>query len=372
MGRATNLQPQPPLSPLAAEVERYRDNWVRHLLGVARDLDRRVLTRLSDERGYEHIRPSLGPFLSLVWHSPRPLTQLAQALGISRQACGKLARLAEEPGYVERVDGNGEDRAQRIRLTRRGRELVQDAVHMISEAEVSYAERIGDDRLRRFITAAASLFYGLGLQHQTDPALEEAARRSIGVLPLIAHRVEEELRETTRTKGHDVLQLSHARLIALIGHEGARVSEMARRQGVSRQATSATVRSLESLGYARRETDEGDGRAVRVVLTRRGTELIRDSLQALEELERDFRKILGARRFSDLVSIASELHATLLTEAELIETALPRLDARAAAAQDDPSPSDSELREIAARLERRLGRDIAARLGALLSNRTPE
>jgi DNA-binding MarR family transcriptional regulator len=243
---------------------------------------------------------------------------------------------------------------------------------MIFDAEASYAERIGHERLRRFISAAASLFYGLGLQEQTDPALGEAARRSIGVLRLIAHRVEEELRETTRARGHDVLQLSHARLIALIGHEGAGVSEMARRQGVSRQATSATVRSLESLGYARRETDQDDGRAVHVVLTERGETLIRDSLLALEELEKHFREILGARRFADLVNVAGALHAALHPEDDVVSAVLPSAEAPTAGPREGDAPDDRELREIAARLEQRLGKQAAARLGTLLSPGIPD
>lgn len=369
MRRAATDRPTPAAAAHVAEVERYRDNWVRHLLGIARDLDRRVISRLRTERGFAEVRPSLGPFLSLVWHAPRPLTQLAGALGISPQACGKLARLTEQAGYVERVEGGRGERAQHVRLTPRGRQLVDDAVRMIFEAEASYAERVGERRLRRFIAAAASLFAGLRLREQTDPALGETARRSIGVLPLIAHHVEERLRERTRARGHDVLQLSHARLIALIGHEGARVSEMARLQGVSRQATSATVRSLESLGYVRRETAENDGRAVRVVLTRRGRTLIRDSLRALAELEKQFREILGPRRFDDLVSIAAELHASLLAEADAPHSAGARLaEETVTAVEDGRAPSERELREMAARLEQRLGRRAATRLGALLSS----
>ncbi|HKK51149.1 MAG TPA: MarR family transcriptional regulator, partial [Myxococcota bacterium] len=148
-------------------------------------------------------------------------------------------------------------------------------------------------------------------------------------------------------------------LIALIGHEGAGVSEMAQRQGVSRQATSATVRSLESLGYVRRETDEHDGRAVHVVLTRRGQALIQDSLLALAELEQDFREILGARRFDDLVGVAADLHASLLIENDAVSTV---------ASRDVQTPSDHVLREIASRLEERLGKTAAKRLGVLLAS----
>ncbi|MCR9096622.1 MAG: MarR family transcriptional regulator [bacterium] len=356
MPRAAAHAPTGPGAAFATDVERYRDNWVRHLLGIAHDLERRVVTRLAVEGGYAPLRASQGPVLSLVWNEPRPLMQLAQALSISRQACTKLVQSIEQSGYVERVDG---ERAQQVRLTRRGRQLVREAVRMILEAQSAYADRVGKARLDRFITAAASVFFDLGLHEQTDPTLGETARRSIGVLPLIARRVEEELRETTRAKGHDVLQLSHARLIALIGHEGARVSELSRLQGVSRQATSATVRSIETLGYARREADESDGRGVRVVLTRRGRTLIGDSLSALDELEGRFRGILGTRRWRDLRDVAADLHATLLAEDETLDVAV-------AAATGRITPSEPELRGVAERLVEHLGPEASSRLGDLL------
>ncbi len=351
----------------AAGIERYRDNWVHHLVGIAGGLSRRVIDRLESESGYARIRPSLGPFISLVWREPRPLPELAQQLSVSRQACSKVARLAERDGYVEVAREKG-DRAQRVRLTERGRELVEDSVRLILEEEASYSERIGPERLGRLNAATSSLFFGLGLQDQTDAGLGETARRSIGVLPLVANRVEEELHKKTRAKGHEGLQLSHARLIALLGEAEMSVSEMARLQGVSRQATGATVNSLESLGYVRRDPHETDGRAVHVSLTERGAELIQDSLDALEELEASFREILGARRFADLVSVAAELHGAIELEEELLE-------ARALASRnsgpvplDRSAPRDRELRAIASLLEKKLGPGAATRLGRILCN----
>ena len=344
----------------AQEIERYRVNWVRHLLGIADDLHHRVVARLEIERGYNQLRPSLGPFLWLVWRKPRPLTRLAQELRVSRQGCAKLLRIAEEAGYAERVDGIPGERAQHVRLTERGRHLVDDAVQMIFEAESTYAERISEARLHRFRTAAATLFYGLGLDQKTDPSLGEAARRSISVLPVIAQCVEEELRQITRAKGHDVLQISHARVIGIVGVDGARASEISRTQGVSRQATSATIRGLETLGYVQREADEADGRGVRVVLAARGEALIHDTLVALDELENRFGEILGTRRLRDLLHITKDLHEALSTENDVVSAASKE------ACGDPPALDEPTLRSVAARLRQQLGGDASTRLGALL------
>ena len=349
----------------AAEIQRYRESWVHHLVGIAGELSRRVVERLERECGYERIRPSLRPFISLVWREPRPLTELAQQLSVSRQACSKVARLAEQDGYVS-VGRREGDRVQRVRLTERGRELVEDSVRLFLEEEDSLAKQIGADRLGRLNSATSALFFGLGLQDQTDAGLGETARQSIGVLPLVADRVEEELLERTRAKGHDGLQLSHARLVGLLGEAEMGVSELARLQGVSRQATGATVNSLEALGYVRRDPHETDGRAVHVRLTERGVALVRDSLEALEELEERFRKILGVRRFADLVGVAAELHALQALEEELCEAPGFADRSRMPASNGVRAREDRELRSLAALLEGRLGRRAATRLGRLL------
>jgi len=330
----------------ARMVERYRHNWVSNLLDIGGRLSRRAVERLEQECGYARIRPSLGPFISLVWREPRPLIELAGQLAISRQACSKIARLAEEDGYVERIRADQGGRAQCVRLTKRGRELAEDSVRLIFEEQATYEDWIGENRIRRFNAASSALFFVLGLQDQTDAGLGEAARRSIGVLPL-----------------------SHTRLIALIGEGEMSVSEMARLQGVSRQATGVTVRNLESLGYVRRDAHETDGRAIRVRLTERGEALIRDTVAALEELEQEFRTTLGPRRFADLMNVAAELRVALALEEELSEVRGFVNQGSGPVAPDRAVPRDRELRAIASILETRIGEKAANRLGRILCDK---
>ena len=173
-------------------------------------------------------------------------------------------------------------------------------------------------------------------------------------------------RARTRARGHEGLQLSHTRLIALLGDGERSVSEMARLQGVSRQATGVTVRGLESLAYVRRDAHETDGRAIRVRLAERGEVLMLDTLAALEELEEEYRATLGARRFADLVNVAAELHGALSLEDELFEARGRANAISGRVAPDRSPPADHELRTIASLLEERLGTRGATRLGRML------
>ncbi|MEV3965475.1 winged helix DNA-binding protein [Nocardia sp. NPDC050193] len=80
---------------------------------------------------------------------------------------------------------------------------------------------------------------------------------------------------------------------------GQRVSELAPRIGVTRQATAQVVGTLERGGYLVRDADPSDRRAKLVRLTDRGRAalaVLRDSMGAVE---RDWARTLGPERADD-------------------------------------------------------------------------
>ncbi len=343
---------------------RYRDNLPRHLTGISRDLESRVMRSLARERGYRGLRPSFGPLLSLVWLQGRPLSGIAAQLGISKQACSQLASLAEQAGYLERRPDPADGRARLVLLTPRGRKLVEQAVWVILASESEYAQTVGPEPYGRFTDTLGRLYEGLGIPTHVDPALGSSASRSIGVLPLIVVRIQRLLMEATRARGHDGLKMSHAQVLPLIGPGGSRVHQIARVQRVSRQAISATARDLEALGYLRRDPDALDRRGVVLRLTDAGERLIRDCVAALDGVDASFRQILGGARLEQLCEVARELYQALHLEEEIFE------------ARPEPQPGavtdgeESEIRQLASALRRRLGRRDTARLAALLEPRT--
>jgi len=146
--------------------------------------------------------------------------------------------------------------------------------------------------------------------------------------------------------------MSHAQVLPLIGPEGARVAALARVQGISRQAVSATARELEAMGYLRREPDPRDRRGVVFHLSETGETLIRDSVSALDALDERYAAALGSRRFAALRRGARTLYESLGLEREIF----------------DGTPQDGEpLERLAERLRRELGTDVARRLAALLA-----
>jgi DNA-binding MarR family transcriptional regulator len=335
-------------APISKGWSRYRGNAPRHLIAIARDLQARALRALN-ERGYEGVRPSFTPVLTRLWQESRPLTALAGELGISAQACSQLVGDVEAAGYLERRKNPDDGRSRVARLTPRGRALVEESVQILLECDREYAALVGAGAYQRFTTALAALYRGLGLPVHADSTLIARGGRSSGVLPVIASHIEQQLLENAIARGHAGLKMSHGAVLQHIGPGGARIHEIARIHRVSRQATHATARELEALGYVRRRPDARDRRGGALALTTRGAELIADSVAAIDALEGSFRAILGARRFAHVSRVASELYPALA------------LGASAPAAG-----STLDIEQLAEQLRGRLGAADAARLAALL------
>lgn len=343
---------------------RYRDNAARHLIGIARDFQNRAMHRLTGDRRYRDLRPSLGPLFSLIAIEARPLGALASQLAISPQACSQLVNVGESAGYLERVLDPEDRRSRLVVLTKHGRALVEDAVGTLRAVESEYRALIGAEAYSRLTRALGELFHGLGIPTHSNVDLSLSSTRSIGVLPLISVRVQQDLMKATAARGHAGLKMSHAQVLPLIGPEGARVNELARIQRVSRQAISTTARDLERLGYLRREADPRDRRGIVFRLTTQGTRLIEASVEALDEQAETFRAVLGARRLRGLESAARQLYQALHLEEEVFEARItPALPGEAA------SESGPELQRLAASLRRQLGARDAGRLAALLETR---
>ncbi len=140
MSRATSARSIPSDAPDGADPgvaawPRYRDNLARHLIGLARDLQHRLMDQLVEACGLRDLRPSFGVLITLVAREPRPLSQLARELAISPQAASQLVNLAERAGYLARQSDPRDRRARRPVLTDSGERLVRDAVAYLREIE---------------------------------------------------------------------------------------------------------------------------------------------------------------------------------------------------------------------------------------------
>src|SRR5262245_45023741 len=96
-----------------------------------------------------------------------------------------------------------------------------------------------------------------------EPDALEALRQShIGRLLITAQRnFSVRARAKLRERGHEGLTLAHTNLLAHLDVTGTRMTTLAERVGVTKQAIGGLVGELEEKSYIRREPDPADGRA---------------------------------------------------------------------------------------------------------------
>lgn len=114
------------------------------------------------------------------------------------------------------------------------------------------------------------------------------------------------MRAGLQQRGHD-LRASTAQVIPNLPRDGLRVSELAARLRVTLQRTGQLVSELEEVGYLERVPDPTDGRARRVVFSKRGLELIQDIDEITREITDSFSERLGAERLAALCELLEEL-----------------------------------------------------------------
>lgn len=101
-------------------------------------------------------------------------------------------------------------------------------------------------------------------------------------------------------RGHPDARPIHGFALQAVGGDGATVSELGRRLGVSKQAAAKTAASLERLGYVTRELHPTDARAVKLRRSPHGEEFLAVSAEILARLRAGWAAELGAERMRAL------------------------------------------------------------------------
>ena len=107
------------------------------------------------EQGWSDVRPAFGFVLLAARDDHTTTTEIAELMGITKQAASKLAATLVEAGYVSHVAGEADGRQRPLRLTKRGLRLLEAVESIYVELEDAMAERIGThalDRVRSGLT----------------------------------------------------------------------------------------------------------------------------------------------------------------------------------------------------------------------------
>jgi DNA-binding MarR family transcriptional regulator len=103
--------------------------------------------RLS-ELGFEDIRPAHGFMLKRIIPDGATGIELAECLGISKQAVSKMVDYLEKSGYVKRESHPTDKRGKIIVLTERGWQVVKAKEEILTKIEQRWIDNIGAERMQ--------------------------------------------------------------------------------------------------------------------------------------------------------------------------------------------------------------------------------
>jgi DNA-binding MarR family transcriptional regulator len=119
------------------------------------------------------------------------------------------------------------------------------------------------------------------------------------------------LLERLAERGHPDVRSSHGNVLQYLDDGGTRVSLLAERAQMSKQAMAQLVAHLEAHGYVERVPDPGDGRAKLVRATARGREVYAVARELMSEVEARLAERLGEAKLRRLRALLAELDAAL-------------------------------------------------------------
>lgn len=141
--------------------------------------------------------------------------------------------------------------------------------------------------------------------------LERAKQGSVGQLLLKAARLWNEEAVSRIQKTNPALRSSHTRLLPHIDLEGTKLTDLATRMGVTKQAAGELVNELEAEGLLERIADPSDRRAKLIRFTAKGRKALLSGVALLTAMEVELAENIGKARMKALGDTLARLIAIL-------------------------------------------------------------
>ena len=117
--------------------------------------------------------------------------------------------------------------------------------------------------------------------------------------------------EGLRERGFTDINAAHLTVLQYPGPNGLRPSELAERTRMSKQALNYLLGQMERLGYITRHARPQSPGSKRVELTARGEEVAFAMRAIVSEVEQEWERDLGPKRFAQLRQLLLDLQASL-------------------------------------------------------------
>jgi DNA-binding MarR family transcriptional regulator len=139
---------------------------------------------------------------------------------------------------------------------------------------------------------------------------------SIPLPPLLGDLKERAFGEFHRqleAEGYEEIRAAHGCVFRFVDDKGCRLTDLAERARLTKQAIGEVVDDLEALGYVERVSDPEDGRAKIIRLTDRGREAQEAAARIFADIERHWGEQVGHERVAELRATLEALAIAELT-----------------------------------------------------------
>lgn len=128
-----------------------------------------------------------------------------------------------------------------------------------------------------------------------------------GLFDAAKHLLIDELHRRLGEEGYTAIRESHGCVFRFIDAEGSRLTDLAERSRLTKQAVGEVVDELQGLGYVERAPHPADGRAKIIRLTDLGQEGQAAARRIFAEIERELAEHYGERRVATLRQVLEEV-----------------------------------------------------------------
>ena len=259
------------------------------------------------------------------------LTMIAARAGMTKQSMLELVDKAEALGFVGRRADPDDRRAKIVTFTPTGLAMLARVREGVAAAErrmeavmgAAFAAGMGQQLAAYVAAADPAAADGLRMADSNDAWRTRSVSR---VLLSASGAFVRTVLRVVHEGGFDTVAKVHLNLFRNLDFHGTRLTEIAGRARMTKQAMAELVDKAEALGFVARHLDPGDGRAKTVVFTPTGLQLLDQQRRGIETAERRMAAVTGDAFVADLrmqltayvasaVPPAVEQQARLLTPA---------------------------------------------------------
>lgn len=272
------------------------------LMAVTHFVQKQAMDRLLQNRRYARLSLAYTHYIALLAERDRSPGELAERLGISKQACSKVVQELEALGLIRRRVNPQDSRSSMLSLSAKGLDLLRDGVAAVDAIQSPLLTAIGEPRAAQLLDVLDRLCVAMNTELPAQvSAVETAIESKTGtrptrlavLLPWLSILIRRRLMASVSQQRFSDLRPGVGQLLGMISEEGKRLQYIANLLGVSKQAVATTAAELEKLGYATRREDPEDRRQIIVSLSARGRSLLREIVASVDEVEALIRSAIG-------------------------------------------------------------------------------